>query len=93
VDVLVQKKSGSGGAGGAGGSGMGGSGMGGSGMGGSGMGGSDNTGGSAPSTPSDEGCGCSVPGAESRPESAGALATLVAMAGALVRRRRRSTGR
>jgi MYXO-CTERM domain-containing protein len=87
VDVLVQKKTESGGSGGAGGMG---SGTGGAGTGGTGNGGNNNTGGSVPNPPSDDGgCGCTVPGEQSTPESAGAIAALMAMVGGLVRRRRR----
>jgi MYXO-CTERM domain-containing protein len=78
VDILVQKKAGDEGSGGAGGGGAG------------GMGGAGGTGGSAPDPSDDGGCDCSVPGAQSTPESAGALAAMAMMAGAIVRRRRRS---
>jgi MYXO-CTERM domain-containing protein len=101
VDVLVKKGSGAGGAGGMGGSGMGGSGMGGSGMGGSGMGGSGmggsgeggvgegGAGGGTRPTPGDEGgCGCSVVGEETSPVSSSSVASLLAMAALLFRRRR-----
>jgi MYXO-CTERM domain-containing protein len=100
VDILVQAKSGTGGSGGAGGAGgnggssTGGNGTGGSGTGGNGTGGNENTGGSTPNTPSDDGgCNCAVPGGQSAPEGAGALAALAAMAGAIIRRRRRLIGR
>ncbi|HLM76627.1 MAG TPA: PKD domain-containing protein, partial [Polyangiaceae bacterium] len=103
VDVLVLKpSSGSSSGTGTGGAGGMGSGTGtGSGTGGSGAGGNNNTGGSEPTPPNEDGgYDCSVPGApstsstsETTPESTGAIAALFAMAGALVRRRRRSTKR
>jgi MYXO-CTERM domain-containing protein len=92
VDVLVKKGGGGmGGSGGAGGGGTGGSGMGGAG-GVGGMGGTGETtggaGGTRPNPEEEGGCGCSVVGEESSPVSTSSVASLLAMAALLFRRRR-----
>jgi MYXO-CTERM domain-containing protein len=92
VDVLVKKGGGGmGGSGGAGGGGTGGSGMGGAG-GVGGMGGTGETtggaGGTRPNPEEEGGCGCSVVGEESSPVSTSSVASLLAIAALLFRRRR-----
>jgi MYXO-CTERM domain-containing protein len=91
VDILVKKGGGGmGGAGGGGGSGMGGAGVGG-GMGGAGVGGGETTGGAGGTRPNPDeegGCGCAVVGEESSPVSTSSVASLLAMAALLFRRRR-----
>ncbi|NUQ74900.1 MAG: peptidase [Polyangiaceae bacterium] len=95
VDILVKADSGMGGAGGGmggAGGGMGGNGMGGSGMGGMGgsvdTGGAGGTGGTRPGPDEEGGCGCSVVGEDSSPASTSSIASLLAMAALLFRRRR-----
>jgi MYXO-CTERM domain-containing protein len=99
----TSSSTGVGGAGGEGGTGGTGGGAGGGGTGGSGTGGdggngpassssdaaaTTGVGGSSPAPSPEGGCDCSVPGGESSPEGLGALASLLAAAGAIIRRRR-----